>query len=287
MVEAIFVAGLISISMTLLLPAIEESRDAARRESCKNNLKRIGLALHNYHDTYRCLPPGWSARYLDGDSRAWTGWQWSLMPYLEQGELYATWHEAGAKSLPEWPTNTAVLNAVVPVYRCPADTTLPQNEFRGGFSTANYSGNGGFARFPRWFSGDAELYWPGVAATEVGRQPSAGIFHVNSSCGMRNITDGTSNTLFVSERCARSGAGLWMGVRANRFENDVISDFSHSSRINQSFSGTSSFHSGGVMICLADGAVRFLTQNIESKADGTGMLQRLAGTSDGQVIGDF
>lgn len=283
LIEVLVVAGLVFIAVSLATPAIQRARQQSRATTCKNNLKMIGLALHNYHDVYNGFPGAWYARFPQADSPRWMGWQTSLLPYVEHAGLYNQISETG-RTVPEWPDDGKLARTAIPEYLCPMDTTGPQNPFRDGFGTANYSGNFGPDLLPRWYESSAEQFWPGAVSTPT---KTNGIFCVNSITRFRDIIDGTSNTAMVSERSARSGAGLWIGVRSNRSDNDAITDMNSLSGINKSYAGFSSRHEGAVNILICDGSVRLIREDIDSKADGTGTLQRLSDRRDGQVIGEF
>lgn len=282
LVELLVMMAVTMIAAALALPAIQQARQAARQESCKNNLKQLGLALHNYHDVYNCFVPAWCARFSEADSPAWTGWQAALLPYVEQAPLYNQMYQDN--NAPEWPAGGKVEKTVLPVYLCPMDSTGGVNPFRGGFGTSNYSGNFGPELLPRWYESSAEEFWPGAVATP---QDSTGIFRHNDCTHIRDITDGTSNTVMVSERSAMSGAGIWMGVRSNRHENDAITDMNFLSGLNKSWSGFSGRHEGNVNLLICDGSVRLIREDVDSRADGNGILQLLSSKSDGQVVGEF
>ncbi|MEQ9067181.1 MAG: DUF1559 domain-containing protein, partial [Gimesia chilikensis] len=89
LIELLVVIAIIAILIALLLPAVQQAREAARRNSCKNNLKQIGLALHNYHETFSARPPG-SIVYFNGTKYYGHGWTWhaSILPYLDQVPMY-------------------------------------------------------------------------------------------------------------------------------------------------------------------------------------------------------
>lgn len=294
-VELAVVCATASVLASLTVPAVQDARTAARSTKCKNQLKRIGLAIHNYHDAHRTFPAGWYSRYADADSQRWTGWGLSLLPYLDEAALYNKIWKAqegvGGPGSPVWLADEAMLKMPMSIYRCPTDTIGPQNSFRGGFGLSSYSGNGGATAFPRLYSGTLQEFWPGgLPATFISPvRQTAGIFAMNSRTRIRDIIDGTSNTLMVTERSALSGGGLWMGVRANQMENDVITEFSWGSPLNKSFTGASSFHPGGVNMLLCDGAVRFVSEDIRSGTDAEhpGTLQFLAARADGDVIGGY
>ena len=282
-VEVLVIVGLIVVGMALLLPAIQQSRQDARRVQCKNNLKQLGLALHNYHDTYGTFPPGWVSLAGAPGHGARIGWQTSILPYIDQAPLYnkVDFHkpplEADGKP-------GKLFQTVLPVYRCPVDPAPTLNPLRGEFATSNYSGNYGDvpARLSPLGLGD---FWPGAVDAPM---KSRGLFARNSSVRIQHITDGTSNTLMVGERGFASGAGIWVGVTDNAHEDDCLTDSSHRSRPNAGWSSYSSRHAGGVHMLMCDGSVRFVNETVESKpAPDMGLFQKLGCKSDGQVIGEF
>ena len=122
-----------------------------------------------------------------------------------------------------------------------------------------------------------------------------GMFHINSVVRFRDVTDGTSNTLLVGERSAKSGAGIWPGVRRNEFASDQVTDCSSGNEINSGYSSFSSYHGGGAHFVIADGSVRFLSENIDSKAGtvmkgkfkGVGVFQALSSRNGGEIVRGF
>ena len=131
------------------------------------------------------------------------------------------------------------------------------------------------------------MFWPGQLDTP---KQANGIMFWNSRVDLRFITDGTTNTIMVGERCITSASGIWPGVGSNEFENDAVTECSHGSRPNHSLTSFSSAHPGGVYILFGDGAVRFINDTIESKPISEGDLgtyQRLANRHDGLPVDDF
>ena len=285
LVELLVVIGLIAIVISILLPAIQQSRQDARRAHCRNNLKQFGLALHNYHDTFNCFPPGWVSKEGDPGTGARIGWQTMILPFVDQAPLFnrINFHvppsDAHGKPLDMFQT------ATITTFRCPADPAPALNPLRGDFGTSNYSGNYGHIAPPRLRPLGMSDVWPGSA---VAPMTSSGIFARNSSVRIASITDGTSNTIVVCEKGFTSGAQIWAGVTDNGHEDDTLFDASHRSRINQGWTSASSRHGGGAHFVMCDGSVRFIADGIDSKpAPELGTYQRIAAKSDGNVVGDF
>ncbi len=183
LIELLVVVAIIAILVALLLPAVQQAREAARRSSCKNNLKQVALALHNYESTNACLPPSMAI-----NNKVTTNESWSIhgriMPYLEQGNFYdainlqKNWSD---------PVNGPIVNGRrVPVYVCPSD-------IKSDFGREHSSGvtlmctNVAF-NFGSWF-----IYDP------LTGRGGDGMFFPNSALRGRDVTDGLSNTLLVSE----------------------------------------------------------------------------------------
>ena len=137
LIELLVVIAIIAVLIALLLPAVQAAREAARRVQCVNNLKQMGLALHNYHDAVSIMPPGYIAasRFIDGETDTAPGWSWAaaILPQLDQAPLYA--------SINVWlpvqsPTNTTAVTTLLNAYLCPSDLlpggTFPIGDGLGG-----------------------------------------------------------------------------------------------------------------------------------------------------------
>ena len=235
LIELLVVIAIIATLIALLLPAVQQAREAARRASCQNNLKQIGLALHNYHDIYGMFPPGgmdygnrWSEEARNGLTFTDFGEQWGwgafLLPQLDQAPLLRT---LKAEELRLWqaiaiPAIAQVAEqAALDVFRCPSDSnanetlrgTRPNRHFRGTTwgqrrplfehaPTSNYIGCMG-ARDGRAWS----------YARGSGNRERKGVFVLNNGVSERDITDGMSNTFAVGERHWGALAGTWIGNR--------------------------------------------------------------------------
>lgn len=289
LIELMFVTAVVALMAALAPSALQQARESARQASCKNNLKQIGLAMHNYHDTFNTFPPGWNAHVSTPGNGPRVGWQTSILPYVDEFQLYEQidFHSnlpaanAGAQAEKTW------VQSELPIYRCPSDPTSPTNPMRGNYGTSNYSGNHGNLTLPRWTTGRTTVFWPGQVETP---KDANGLLYWNSSVRFRSITDGGSNTLLVGERCVTSGAGIWPGVGSNNLENDAVTECSHASRLNRGLTSFSSPHPGIVQFVFCDGSVHSLNEDISSEPNTRGelgTLQRLANRHDGLVVGEY
>lgn len=281
-IELLVVWLVVAIALALALPGLQQIRTQSREQTCKNHLKMIGISLHNYHDTFNCLPPGWTAHHPKSGADFRFGWQVAILPFLDYQPLYnqVSQHTKQPAEAPD-----KLLQTKVEIYRCPADRTADMNAMRGGLGTSNYSGNHGDQPLPRWLPGRAVPLWPGQPDTPV---KANGLMFWNSSVHFRDVVDGLSNTIFVGERGATSAAGIWGGVGANNFENDQVTDCSDQSRINESLTGFSSMHGALAHFMMADGSVRAISATIDSNAtEQGGVFQHLSNRADGNPIPEF
>jgi prepilin-type N-terminal cleavage/methylation domain-containing protein/prepilin-type processing-associated H-X9-DG protein len=229
LIELLVVIAIIAVLIGLLVPAVQKVREAANKTQCLNNLKQMGLALHNYHGDKRSFPPGIVSQLVDpswqfpaGNCNAFPaelgpGWSFFayILPYMEQGNLYRTIN----LNLPiSNPANAAARRTVVPAYVCPSDpgpqdqvnvTTCgsppnPANTpaFMTDAARCSYVGclGGGNANNPDPLYGCYE------------NQPFNGVFHRNSRIRIADITDGTSHTIGIGERSSDFVQGTWVGV---------------------------------------------------------------------------
>ena len=192
LIELLVVIAIIAVLIALLLPAVQQAREAARRIQCKNHLKQLGLALNNYHDVHRCFPPGRLRSVVDGQGRCFSAYA-SLLPHLDAMALYG---QINFDANPEDAVNAAALEQTIPYFLCPSD---PFRKLQGNSAVHNYplcTGNT-LPLSPRNPSG--------VRVT--------GLFFENSSVRFADVTDGSSQTVCISETIkSEGGLTVWDGV---------------------------------------------------------------------------
>ena len=284
LVDLIALSSTIMLVTSLAIPGLQQAREAARRSQCKNNLKMLGLALHNYHDVYLGFAPGWTAHHWNSGNGFRYGWMTSILPFMEYANMYdqLDFHKPNMAD--------ERFKTDIPSYHCPSDPSVKLNPLRGNLGLSNYAGNFGDTPPPRLISGAYSSHWPGSGKTF--HQQYTGIFAANSITRMRDIVDGTSNTIMVAERSIRTGAGIWGGVRGNEFEYDVVVDGSPASKVNQTYGAMSSSHRKGFQVSFCDGSVRFISDEILSASepitnpDQMETLQKLMNRQDGRPIGN-
>lgn len=280
LIELLVVIAIIAILVALLLPAVQQAREAARRTQCKNNLKQFGIALHNYHDTYRALPPG----IINVAGANGAGWACLTLPMMDQNPIYTqfAFEEANVSDTTTGTNGTQLTSQIdISNHRCPSSPDT--SHMGGGFGNAitNYVG---------CYGADAL----GSASTTDG----GGIFTANSSLRLRDIKDGTANTVFVGETTGDddgvSEGHVWVGERIDyalgggALAPNTDPDGVHANADDANFR---SRHEGGIQVCMADGAVRFVSNSIPSNATGInstqGLWQNLCDRTDKNVAGAF
>jgi prepilin-type N-terminal cleavage/methylation domain-containing protein/prepilin-type processing-associated H-X9-DG protein len=290
LIEVLVVIAIIAILIGLLLPAVQKVREAAARSSCQNNLKQLGLALHNYHDVNLVLPPGYTATgvYVDGINDTSPGWAWGayILPYLEQGNLYAQYN------LTQPVQNSAAIQTLVKTYLCPSDITPPT-----AFAITNSSWNPVCMAPPSSYAACCG----GGVATEAAT--GNGSFFRNSTVRLTDITDGTSSTVFLEERAFANVEGTWVGAPSGGYCNQGVynpnavpgklgqgaSDLvlihagTNNSSTGRNLDDASSRHTGGSNFLYADGSVHFLP-NIQSGSADSTTLQAMGTIAGGEVI---
>ena len=306
LIELLVVIAIIAILIALLLPAVQQAREAARRTQCQNNLKQIGLALHNYHDLHKTFPPGW----VDQTNGAAANWGWSvyLLPQIEQANLYSRLEVGNPNSLGmalDDPLKLKAMQTPMTAFRCPSDTAPEVND-RHTLQSASQ-------REISVATSNLVAAAGGADWTVAGKL--TGSFGQNSRVNFKDIVDGTSNTIVVGERAwelfipnggsTECSAATVYGISASSQQGDMprmalakglfgineTSDAPNTTpvidRCSQSFS---SRHVGGAQFLLGDGSCRFVSENIERDQAGTNgdfIFQNLLNIADGNTIGEF
>lgn len=216
LIELLVVIAIIAILVAILLPAVQQAREAARRSQCKNNLKQIGLAMHNYHDVYGMLPPGVSGMWgnrtpaeqygNNGYGHGFVTWTVRILPFLDEQALY-DWHVQSETTrttdqynvwngVRDWEQNE------LDIYQCPSDINPPK---QGDIGRLSYKVNFGSHSTIGW-DGQSHDPWD----DNWWQSNSDGLFSMRDAYSMSDILDGASNTMMVSEMCK--------GNPGNRFD---------------------------------------------------------------------
>ncbi|MCE9566390.1 MAG: DUF1559 domain-containing protein [Planctomycetes bacterium] len=301
LIELLVVIAIIAVLIGLLLPAVQKVREAAARIKCANNLKQLGLGLHNYHDANSRFPVGQKRAILGQyDQNAEQGtWAFWLLPYIEQGNLYGKCDLTRGFYATSWAghPNAIFKDTRIDVYVCPSDpasgtksiaVVTADSHYRG-----SYVGNNGIG--------------PMIEAWNTDAPPKrqAGVLYIDSRLDINSITDGTSNTVFVSEVVVLPGTdfrGMYTipdgaYFQANNPPNSKIPDNGRNDGcISTTFApctatytvagprsiihSARSKHNDGVNTLLCDGSVRFVTNSVTQAT-----WQAASSPSGGEVLG--
>jgi prepilin-type N-terminal cleavage/methylation domain-containing protein/prepilin-type processing-associated H-X9-DG protein len=303
LIELLVVIAIIAVLIALLLPAVQQAREAARRTQCKNNLKQIGLALHNYESSSTCFPIGSFSPW-----NTVPNWRLQLFPYFDQAPLYQSMDFTQSFAGNVTTTNTTILsNMKLAAYICPSSSLDP---------CANIVNNPQKIQIPMYVGVSGAT--PDVAGRTVGSSSNYGGFYTNNGMllhnrltRIRDAVDGTSNVIIVAEQSGRVGttdmrSGYYGGYTGTTFGGEVSGSNPAGAdswstgltgvqyRINApTMAGGSdnpwdantvinSFHTGGIHVLLADGSVRFISDNLDFTT-----LRNLCSRDDGVPVGDF
>ncbi len=260
LIELLVVVAIISILVAMLLPAVQQCREAARRVSCKNNLVQIGLAMHNYEMGFECFPPGTvnPTGPVTSDTRGYDmSWMVSLLPFMEQQNLF--------NQIDKTQSVYALANATsrstrMSTYLCPSD---PSAQMAPGAGLSNYAG----------IHNDVET------PIDVDNN---GILFLNSSIRYEQITDGSSNTILVAEKVRANDVLGWMSGTRDTLRNVAgIGMAPATGPVADPLvvGGISAAHAGGVQAVMADGSVRFISGSINQR-----LLNLMANRHDGKPL---
>ena len=313
LIELLVVIAIIAILVSLLLPAVQQAREAARRSNCKNNLKQLGIALHNYHDTHSVFPyatangSSSSGSPFGDNVLNHTGWV-LLLPFIEQGPLYDQFNMSWATGTrnvsggtvaggtdPNVNTNLNLSRTVITAFLCSSDngprTYASASSTYGCGVTDSVRANYGFSVN----NGNGGTFWRNYST------PTKMMFGPSSFSKMRDLKDGTSNTVAIAETtldvddgetqswACSSHVGFGINFAASRGINNfrccswrTPPNAQYQYGRNGEWGEPGSLHQGGIQVAMGDGAVRFISENID---DGT--RTNLARISDGQALGEF
>lgn len=308
LIELLVVIAIIAVLIALLLPAVQQAREAARRTQCKNQLKQVAVAIHNYESSHACFPPG-QIRVGFASMPRVRGWSMyvQLLPYMDQAALYNTWDFANPLTN-ETNGNTAVKLTVLV---CPS-STMSQNPFTKTsgvkYALTSYGGNGGTQSHPPASTSGNGIFagsGPPITTPPTVQHPLVRI---------ADVLDGLSNTLLLGERnhndpiydayfaagkaaSPMAGWGFWAPSGGQMGLTDVtMSSFAEINYLIPPGLGTvtnsneetlrlcsfGSQHTGGAQFSLADGSVRFISEDVS-----TSVFRNLSTRAGGEVIGDF
>lgn len=307
LIELLVVIAIIAILIALLLPAVQQAREAARRTQCKNNMKQLGLAFHNYHDVFLRFTNGShpTPSYLGGGYHM--GWAVKLFPYIEQANRFSrmqTFSPNPTSELGPWRLAAAPHNGADPVWgpipglSCPSSplgdrspdiivAAAPHNKDHGAL---HYRGCSGRVE---------DLANPADPVSH--RWSNSGIIFPHSNVRIGDVTDGTSNTILLGESSSSQGWSSamkvgWGGIQPWTWgmywyvDNRRLTVDSKHIQFPINFKGSfgnnstpyTSTHTGGAQFTLADGSVRFVSENIDLNT-----LKALGTRGTGEVLGEF
>ena len=311
LIELLVVIAIIAVLIALLLPAVQQAREAARRSQCKNNLKQIGLALHNYHDVFGTFPIGCRNSIPNSWGQSW--WV-GVLPYMDQSPLYNGIDQNIQNS--GFVGNVPFLNGKQFNTRlCPSSPMseydlTPHNGGDIGLAVAHYTGIAG--SLP-----DAGVSTRTVTTGVNGSYGRGGVLFFLSRIRIGDITDGTTNQIVVGEQsdwCIETATGqkriavsawphsMWMGSADQNDRTFNVTTLRHRPGYKQAEGGHNfygcattgvcgnsgmnnpiqSAHVGGVHVLLCDGSVRFLSENMNLPT-----FLNLGIRDDGTVLGEF
>ncbi len=328
LIELLVVIAIIAVLIALLLPAVQQAREAARRTQCRNNLKQLGLALHNYHDAANAFPPG-NVIPDPGTNIRGASWITRLLPMIDQAAAYnqmvftgTDWTMQNGNPNKNWAITSTLRVAAL---NCPS-SVLPQTRTQTSsagttalgapasltYQVGNYVGIAGSYDDPVNGANccPTPSTWTGYYRSNYNGMivASNGTYGAARPAKMSDVTDGSSNTIIVGEQsaadpsCSRSdkdcragnhdggawsgGAGgdtdWWLNMTIIRAPINSTQGVNGDEQPYYRHTRITSLHTGGAHLLFADGAVRFLSNNMDYLT-----LERIASRNDGAVVGEY
>ncbi len=304
LVELLVVIAIIGILMGLLLPAVQQVREAARRTECSNNIRQLGLALHNFESAHRHLPTGWQVDELPTGltglgEEGLPGWGWAtkILPYLEQGNVHRQFDFSLALDDEAFESTR---EHVIATFLCPSDPSdevmpwdwiaeefdhdHPHDPFAPGPFAPGLIGDDGHDHDDLYVS---RCNYSGVFGSleiEGNEDRGDGLFFRNSKIRFKNITDGLSNTLMCGERLGTRGTVTWVGADPHIEEGPArivgVTDHLLNDEEHGHFEDFASAHPQGALFLSADGSVRLMPDFVDEE-----LYRALSTRSGGEVTG--
>lgn len=318
LIELLVVIAIIAILIALLLPAVQQAREAARRTQCRNNLKQLGLALHNYHDNFKMFPPALISSGRCNPATASTAVECPatrpvlnttgfvlILPYIDQAPLYNQYNFniPGSISNPysrPLAGNVTVSTANQPVYSqrlaaymCPSDPSVLSNYTNVANTNGQFYEANNTARSNYLFNSGGYTDYDGSFGLLRGNTTQLGVFGNDGAAAISDITDGTSNVILTGESKHMKtstaygpfwGSGIHTGVHGRTSTTTSVSSTCGTAALSipdgirycainvdnncdgtkrQYAWGFGSYHVGGAHFTMADGSVRFISENID------------------------
>ncbi len=301
LVELLVVIAIIGVLVGLLLPAVQSAREAARRMQCSNNLKQLGLAIHNYADTHKVFPANANAADATNaaQNRFTNGFSFlaKMLPFFEQGNLYNQLNFA-AKITDGYPTatnltrNYGVIQTIIPVFLCPTDPTQGVRSDLAAWWAWPAEQSGTFQPVSRGGPAAVTCY-KGYQGLAFDSNPPNGPFErssVGGAISFRSYVDGTTNVLTLGERSPSyspwaswaAGNGVWVMTDYPINQIRKTSPTPNPTEVGGIKYGAISMHVGGVQVGMGDGSVHFLGETIDFVT-----YQQLGNLADGLPAGGF
>jgi prepilin-type N-terminal cleavage/methylation domain-containing protein/prepilin-type processing-associated H-X9-DG protein len=320
LIELLVVISIIAVLIGLLVPAVQKVRGAAARIKCANNLKQMGLAVHNYHDTLGSLPnghletcPAGTGTGNEGPCQYFSGLFIQILPYIEQDVLFKTYNNNVPNLTNSFRQNSAFCQQTVPIYLCPADqragqilapeTIAPNGGGQPGnnllYMASSYKGMSGIGNTNNTdtYAG----YWDEVKSAQSAHPNGMGAFHGDGYSGLNasrltDVTDGLSNTLFIGERHTRTHItrgpfwadtfNLYSMGASWPYSITLLADYDAcQAKINSNYCkyGWGSLHpSGGINFLFGDGHVQAVMPGIDMS-----VFMALSSIAGGEAFIDF